>query len=170
MLQHFSFLVFTGSLVARLAKGKDECSGRVEVRHGDTWQTVCDAGWTQSKAETVCTLLECGRALTTPGVAQFGQGNGSVVEASDSCFDNVTSLEKCSKTGFRASTCSHERDAAAVCAGKAGTISIISFCNFTKKNAYLIIRTMISIYNWMEILKRLFSSFKVMFSGKFNSN
>lgn len=116
MLLHFSGL-FTGSLAARLANGKDECSGRVEVRNGAVWQTVCDADWTQSKAEVLCALLECGNALNTPGVAQFGQGNGSVVEASDSCFANMTSLEQCAQKGFRASTCGHERDAAAVCAG-----------------------------------------------------
>ncbi|XP_037541065.1 deleted in malignant brain tumors 1 protein [Nematolebias whitei] len=110
-------VVCTGSLAARLANGKDECSGRVEVRNGDTWQTVCDADWTQSKAEVLCALLECGNALNTPGVAEFGKGNGSVVEASNSCFDNVTSLQQCTQKGFRPSTCGHERDAAVVCAG-----------------------------------------------------
>lgn len=103
-----------------MVNGRDECSGRVEVRYGDTWQTVCDADWIQSKAEVLCAFLECGNALNTLGVSQFGQGNGSVVEAStgNSCFDNVTSLQQCSQKGFRLSTCGHERDAAVVCAGK----------------------------------------------------
>uniref|UniRef100_A0A087XXD5 Soluble scavenger receptor cysteine-rich domain-containing protein SSC5D n=1 Tax=Poecilia formosa TaxID=48698 RepID=A0A087XXD5_POEFO len=109
-------VICTGSLEVRLAKGKDECSGRVEVRHGETWQTVCDAAWTESKAEVICQLLECGHTLNAPGAAHFGQGNGTVVEASDSCFGNLTSLQKCSVNGFSRSTCGHEHDAGAICA------------------------------------------------------
>lgn len=101
-----------------MANGKDECSGRVEVRHGDTWHTVCDASWTESKAGVVCEVLECGRAITAPGGASFGQGNGTVVEASSTCFNNLTSLQKCSVNGFSRSTCGHEHDAGVMCAGK----------------------------------------------------
>lgn len=114
----FSLLDFTGSLEVRLANGRDECSGRVEVRHGEVWQTVCDADWTESKAEAVCQLLECGHAVSAPGRAHFSQGSGSVVDARGSCFDNVTSLKECSLRGFRTSTCGHEHDAGAMCSGK----------------------------------------------------
>ncbi|TDH00339.1 hypothetical protein EPR50_G00187460 [Perca flavescens] len=110
-------VVCTGSLEVRLANGRDECSGRVEVRHGNVWQTVCDTDWTLSKAGVVCEQLECGNALSAPGAAHFGQGSGSVVEASNSCFDNVTSLQQCSLKGFRGSRCGHEHDASALCAG-----------------------------------------------------
>ncbi|XP_061602330.1 deleted in malignant brain tumors 1 protein-like [Cololabis saira] len=122
-------VVCTGSLEVRLANGKDECSGRVEVRQGETWQTVCDADWTQSKAEVVCGLLECGNALNAPGGAHFGQGSGSVVEASVSCFDNMTSLQQCSMKGFRASTCGHEHDAGALCAAQLRLVSGSSQCS-----------------------------------------
>lgn len=115
---HLSLLDSTGSLEVRLANSKDECSGRVEVRHGEVWQTVCDTDWTLSKAQVVCELLECGNALNAPGGAQFGQGSGPVVEASDSCFDNVTSLQQCSLKGFRSARCEHDHDAGALCAGK----------------------------------------------------
>ncbi|XP_031177501.1 scavenger receptor cysteine-rich type 1 protein M130-like isoform X1 [Sander lucioperca] len=111
-------VVCTGSLEVRLANGKDECSGRVEVRHGNVWQTVCDTDWTLSKAEVVCEQLECGNALSAPGAAHFGQGSGSVVEASNSCFDNVTSLQQCSLKGFTGARCGHEHDASALCAAQ----------------------------------------------------
>ncbi|XP_042359266.1 deleted in malignant brain tumors 1 protein-like [Plectropomus leopardus] len=107
----------TGGLEVRFA-GAKECSGRVEVRYGDVWHTVCDADWTLSKAEVVCAQLECGNALNAPGAAHFGQGSGEVVEASNWCFDNVTSLQQCSLKGFRRATCGHERDAGAVCAAQ----------------------------------------------------
>uniref|UniRef100_A0AAQ4RBN7 Deleted in malignant brain tumors 1 protein-like n=1 Tax=Gasterosteus aculeatus aculeatus TaxID=481459 RepID=A0AAQ4RBN7_GASAC len=108
-------VVCTGSLEARLIGGKDECQGRVEVRHGEVWQTVCDTDWNMSKAQMVCEWLECGNALTAPGAATFGQGIGSVVEA-DSCFDNVTTLQQCSVKGFRGARCGHDHDAGASCA------------------------------------------------------
>ncbi|KAF0023482.1 hypothetical protein F2P81_024112 [Scophthalmus maximus] len=47
-------VICTGSLEVRMSNDKDDCSGRVEVRHGDVWQTVCDSDWTLSKAQVVC--------------------------------------------------------------------------------------------------------------------
>ncbi|XP_031604613.1 deleted in malignant brain tumors 1 protein-like [Oreochromis aureus] len=108
----------TESFAVRLVNSTDECSGRVEVRHGDQWHTVCDEDWTLSKAEVVCESLGCGRAVKAHGGAFFGQGTGSVVEASNVCFDNVTSLQQCSVKGFRSATCGHEHDAGVLCAGK----------------------------------------------------
>ncbi|XP_030577946.1 deleted in malignant brain tumors 1 protein-like [Archocentrus centrarchus] len=108
----------TGSLAVRLVNSSDECSGRVEVRHGDRWQTVCDTDWTLSKAEVVCDLLECGRAVNAHGGAFFGRGSGPIVEASKSCFDNVTSVQQCSVNGFTRATCEHEHDAGVLCAAQ----------------------------------------------------
>lgn len=118
----------TGGLEVRFANSR-ECSGRVEVRHGDVWHTVCDTDWNLSKAEAVCQKLECGNALSAPGSAQFGQGTGPVVEASNSCFDNVTSLQQCSLRGFRGATCGHEHDAGAVCAAQIRLVSSTSQCS-----------------------------------------
>ncbi|KAM4522290.1 scavenger receptor cysteine-rich domain-containing protein DMBT1-like [Odontesthes bonariensis] len=122
-------VVCQGSLEVQLANGADECSGRVEVRHGETWQTVCDTDWTQSKAQVACDVLGCGTVLSAPGGAHFGQGNGSVVEASGSCFDNVTSLQKCSAKGFRTVNCGHERDAGVICAAQLRLVSGSGQCS-----------------------------------------
>ncbi|CAJ1078187.1 scavenger receptor cysteine-rich type 1 protein M130-like [Xyrichtys novacula] len=111
-------VICTGGMEVRLANGKDECSGRVEVRHGEEWYTVCDTEWSHSKAGVVCAQLECGEPVSAPVGAQFGQGNGSVVEASDSCFRNVSDLQQCSLRGFSSSTCGHEKDVGAVCAAQ----------------------------------------------------
>lgn len=121
-------VVCTGGLEVRFANGK-ECSGRVEVRHGDVWQTVCDTDWTLSKAEVVCEQLECGNALNALGSAHYGQGSGPVVEASNSCFDNVTSLQQCSRQGFRRATCGHEHDAGALCAAQLRLVSGSGECS-----------------------------------------
>ncbi|XP_035534569.1 deleted in malignant brain tumors 1 protein-like [Morone saxatilis] len=111
-------VVCQGSLEVRLADSSDECSGRVEVRHGNVWQTVCDTEWTLSKAQVVCDKLECGNAMSAPIGAHFGPGSGSIVTASNSCFDNGTSLEQCSLKGFQSSTCAHVQDAGVVCAAQ----------------------------------------------------
>ncbi|KAG7509550.1 hypothetical protein JOB18_047524 [Solea senegalensis] len=122
-------VVCAGSLGARLVSDQDECSGRVEVRHGEVWQTVCDTDWTLSKANVVCELLECGFAVNAFGDAHFGQGIGPVVEGNNLCFDNVTSLKQCSLSGFRGSTCGHGHDAGVVCAAKLRLVGSSSQCS-----------------------------------------
>ncbi|KAG7242989.1 hypothetical protein INR49_017680 [Caranx melampygus] len=121
-------VVCTGGLEVRLINEK-ECSGRVEVRHGEVWHTVCDADWTLSKAESVCGLLECGRAVNAAGGAAFGQGSGSVVEATHLCFDNMTNIQKCANSGFTPSTCGHDRDASVVCAAQLRLVNGADKCS-----------------------------------------
>uniref|UniRef100_A0A671VSK7 SRCR domain-containing protein n=1 Tax=Sparus aurata TaxID=8175 RepID=A0A671VSK7_SPAAU len=116
LLMLSSIPIFFCSFEVRLVDSKDECSGRVEVRHGDMWQTVCDTDWTLSKAQVVCDHLECGTAVNASGATHFGQGSGSVVEASDSCFGNTTFLQQCSANGFQSSRCGHDHDAGVQCA------------------------------------------------------
>lgn len=113
----YNYFSFAGSLEVQLTNGKDECSGRVEVRHKEDWHTVCDQDWTLSKAQVVCENLQCGSAYEAPGRAHFGQGTGLVVEANDSCFNSTTTLQQCSREGFRSSSCGHDHDAGAICAG-----------------------------------------------------
>ncbi|XP_030260227.1 small ribosomal subunit protein eS12 isoform X2 [Sparus aurata] len=122
-------VVCTGSFEVRLVDSKDECSGRVEVRHGDMWQTVCDTDWTLSKAQVVCDHLECGTAVNASGATHFGQGSGSVVEASDSCFGNTTFLQQCSANGFQSSRCGHDHDAGVQCAARLRLASGSSQCS-----------------------------------------
>lgn len=103
-----------------MVSSTDPCSGRVEVHQGDEWATVCSKDWTATMSETVCQLLECGHFVSSPGVDHFSEGSGLIVQASDSCFGNVTSLQQCSAKGFSRATCGHDEDVGITCAGKAG--------------------------------------------------
>ncbi|KAF7659221.1 hypothetical protein LDENG_00001350 [Lucifuga dentata] len=107
----------------------DPCSGRVEVRHGEEWGTVCSKDWSMNKSEVVCQLLGCGHAVSAPGGAHFGQGSGPIQQATDSCFGNLTSLQQCSIQGFSTATCSHEEDAGVVCAAQIRLVSGLSQCS-----------------------------------------
>ncbi|XP_029984065.1 deleted in malignant brain tumors 1 protein-like [Sphaeramia orbicularis] len=122
-------VICTDGLTVRLVNGNDQCSGRVEVRNGEVWGTVCDTDWTMNKAQVVCDLLDCGHAVSVPGGAHFHQGTGPVMEATDSCFTNTTSLDKCSANGFRASTCGHEKDGGVICAAQIRLVNGDSECS-----------------------------------------
>ncbi|XP_029984066.1 deleted in malignant brain tumors 1 protein-like [Sphaeramia orbicularis] len=122
-------VICTDGLTVRLVNGNDQCSGRVEVRNGEVWGTVCDTDWTMNNAQVVCDLLDCGHAVSVPGGAHFHQGTGPVMEVTDSCFTNTTSLDKCSANGFRTSTCGHERDAGVICAAQIRLVNGDSECS-----------------------------------------
>ncbi|KAI4892608.1 hypothetical protein NFI96_008223, partial [Prochilodus magdalenae] len=67
-----------GHRKSRLTKGVHLCSGKVEVLHGETWYTVCDADFDQQDAEVVCRELGCGLPVEVLGGAAFGRGEGQV--------------------------------------------------------------------------------------------
>ncbi|MCJ8742917.1 hypothetical protein PDJAM_G00087780 [Pangasius djambal] len=73
----------------RLTAGPHRCSGRVEVLHGGSLSTVCDADFDQQDAEVVCRELGCGIPVEVLGSAAFGRGEGHtearLVNGSDSC-------------------------------------------------------------------------------------
>ncbi|MCI4384678.1 hypothetical protein PGIGA_G00041570 [Pangasianodon gigas] len=66
----------SGHRMSRLTAGPHRCSGRVEVFHGGSWSTVCDADFDQQDAEVVCRELGCGIPVEVLGSAAFGRGEG----------------------------------------------------------------------------------------------
>ncbi|XP_055993193.1 soluble scavenger receptor cysteine-rich domain-containing protein SSC5D [Sorex fumeus] len=102
----------------RLADGPHSCAGRLEVRHGGHWGTVCDDGWDLRDAAVACRALGCGGALAAPGGAFFGEGTGPVWLSELDCRGGEAGLGLCAHRGWKAHVCSHEEDAGAVCAGQ----------------------------------------------------
>ncbi|XP_053365085.1 scavenger receptor cysteine-rich type 1 protein M130-like [Clarias gariepinus] len=108
----------SGHRMSRLSAGPHRCSGRVEVLHGDSWSTVCDADFDQQDAEVVCRELGCGIPLKVLGSAAFGPGEGQVWTEELQCRGNESEIYFCStSSSFKHSNLSHDNDVGLVCSG-----------------------------------------------------
>ncbi|KAG1973470.1 uncharacterized protein si:ch211-150o23.3 [Pimephales promelas] len=105
--------------ITRLANDKpgERCSGRVEVRHGHQWGTVCQRGWDLEDAAVVCRELNCGFALDIPSGARFGRAGGEVLWRNVKCSGDEFALDLCERT-LNGDVCMHSEDAGVVCTGK----------------------------------------------------
>ncbi|XP_069075384.1 soluble scavenger receptor cysteine-rich domain-containing protein SSC5D-like isoform X3 [Pleurodeles waltl] len=103
----------------RLVNSGDECSGRIEVRHGKRWGTVCDTDWDKKDAEVVCRHLGCGsalRVLMANGV--FRRGWHPVRLSQVQCTGAETSFFDCTHGEWGYNDCLFRKDAGVICTEK----------------------------------------------------
>ncbi|XP_030644173.1 deleted in malignant brain tumors 1 protein-like [Chanos chanos] len=110
-------VICSGHKKSRLANGPNLCSGRVEVLHGKTWGTVCDADFDQQDAEVVCRELGCGVPVEVLGAAAFGKGEGPVWSEEIQCRGNESEIIFCPTSSSRRQNCSHDNDVGIRCTG-----------------------------------------------------
>ncbi|XP_034165895.2 deleted in malignant brain tumors 1 protein-like [Pangasianodon hypophthalmus] len=91
------------------------CCGRVEIQHNGRWGTVCDDDWDLKDAEVVCRQLGCGKAISAPSNARFGQGSEPTWLDDVRCTGTESSIDHCSHSGFGVEDCKHYEDAGVVC-------------------------------------------------------
>ncbi|XP_078284968.1 scavenger receptor cysteine-rich domain-containing protein DMBT1-like [Rhinoraja longicauda] len=117
-------VICSGNHGPRLVGGKNRCSGRVEVLHGDKWGTVCDQYFSLDAAGVVCEHLQCGAVAATPGGAHFGQGTGPVWKENYRCRGNESRLADCPVSAWDQISCSHRNDASLICSDESWSVRL----------------------------------------------
>nr|XP_008104974.2 PREDICTED: deleted in malignant brain tumors 1 protein [Anolis carolinensis] len=101
----------------QLVNSCSPCEGRVEVYYNGTWGTVCDDDWDIKDAQVVCKELGCGDAVSAPGEAHFGEGNGNTWLSNLQCEGTESYLWQCEHLGWGIHGCHPEEDASVICTG-----------------------------------------------------
>ncbi|KAM9390171.1 antigen WC1.1-like [Phaethornis superciliosus] len=116
-------VVCSGCPGGRLVNGS-RCSGRVEIRHGDTWGRLCHSHWNLQAASVLCHQLNCGYAKSIQTGDRFVDGNGPVWRDAFHCEGTESCLWDCTQVTLGNSACSAREAATVVCSGLAETLRL----------------------------------------------
>uniref|UniRef100_A0A3B4DEN5 SRCR domain-containing protein n=1 Tax=Pygocentrus nattereri TaxID=42514 RepID=A0A3B4DEN5_PYGNA len=143
-------IVCSGHRMPRLTGGPHSCSGRVEMLHGETWSTVCDADFDQPDAEVVCRELGCGLPVEVLGAAAFGRGDGQVWSEELQCRGNESEISLCSTSSSLRLNCPHDSDVGLICSGhtQARLVSGSDSCSGRVELQYLSERGTVCDVSW----------------------
>ncbi|XP_036445352.1 putative DMBT1-like protein [Colossoma macropomum] len=108
-------VICSGQNEIRLVNPTSRCCGRLEIKNNSRWGTVCDNNWDMKDAEVVCRQMVCGRAVSAPHSAHFGQGSEPTWLDNVGCRGTEYSITECSHGGSGVENCGHDKDAGVVC-------------------------------------------------------
>ncbi|KAM6966206.1 uncharacterized protein LKV04_018700 isoform 2-T2 [Tautogolabrus adspersus] len=114
-IQQRNLCLTLGFPIRLTGSGSTRCSGRVEMFYNSDWGTVCDDEWDLNEADVVCRQLNCGRALSAPKEAFFGEGTGHILLDEVDCSGNEASLIECLAREMGKHDCKHSEDAGVIC-------------------------------------------------------
>ncbi|NWZ28336.1 C163A protein, partial [Asarcornis scutulata] len=103
---------------SRLAGGDGACSGRLEVRQGRAWATVCHGHVDLKAAQVVCRELGCGTAVAVPAAGHFGAAMGPLWDGAFECNGSEPLLASCARRPTHGQACAGP--AAIVCSPYTG--------------------------------------------------
>ncbi|XP_019466328.2 LOW QUALITY PROTEIN: scavenger receptor cysteine-rich type 1 protein M130-like, partial [Meleagris gallopavo] len=101
---------------SRLAGGDSECSGRLEVRQGQAWVSICHGHVDLMAAQVVCRELGCGTALALPEAGHFGATEGPFWHGAFECNGTEPLLSACTQRPPDIQNCT--QPAAVICSRK----------------------------------------------------
>ncbi|XP_035182512.1 LOW QUALITY PROTEIN: scavenger receptor cysteine-rich type 1 protein M130-like [Oxyura jamaicensis] len=90
---------------SRLTGGAGACSGRLEVRQGRAWATVCHGHVDLKAAQVVCRELGCGTAVAVPSAGHFGAATGPLWDSAFECNGSEPLLAKCARRPSNNQSC-----------------------------------------------------------------
>ena len=104
-------------LPIRLANGRNEKEGRVEIYWNNQWSTVCDDIWDDNDATVICKQLGYSRGSARV-FGYFGEGSGLILLDDVNCNGRESSIFTCNHNIFGEHDCSHQEDAGVICFGE----------------------------------------------------
>uniref|UniRef100_A0A8C6IQC5 Uncharacterized protein n=1 Tax=Melopsittacus undulatus TaxID=13146 RepID=A0A8C6IQC5_MELUD len=108
---------------ARLVNGTT-CSGRVEIRHGDTWGSLCRSQWNLKAANVLCHQLNCGYAKSIQTGEDFVGMDGPIWRDAFHCDGTESCLWDCAQVILGNPSCSARETATVICSGLAESLRL----------------------------------------------
>ncbi|KAE8587953.1 hypothetical protein XENTR_v10022222 [Xenopus tropicalis] len=111
----------------RLIGGDNECEGRVEVKHQETWGTVCGRQWGAKEASVVCRQLGCNTSneYFSTKATFFGAGSGKIWLSNVKCTGDEPSLAWCMHNTWGIEKCDHTEDVGVICTGEPEELRLV---------------------------------------------
>lgn len=98
-------------------KNNSTSEGRVEVRYGGLWGTVCDDYWDYQDAQVVCRQLGFQYAVAALSSTVFGPGEGPIWMDNVECNGTELHIGECEHADLDMINCGHSEDAGVICSG-----------------------------------------------------
>nr|XP_054760966.1 deleted in malignant brain tumors 1 protein-like [Lytechinus pictus] len=121
-----------GRIEIRLAGGRKQNEGRVEMLYNSSWGTLCGRGWDLKEADVACRLLGFLGASDVLHNTAFGEGTGKVLLEDISCLGSEDTLMNCTFTSLEAVDCPHNLDVGVMCKGSVMSMMSSSEMSLTR--------------------------------------